>query len=547
MTMPPELQEPDPDEAAHDDDPRGRRSWRRKGWGPFFGIIALVVAVALAGYGLLPLFTGGGSDAEGTPSSEPGPLPEEPAGSIESFGQQQPNWAACDEGMLCAEVYAPLDWDDPAGERISLRLVKHEAAGDALGTLFVNPGGPGVSAVDYLMRNIDGAVTPEVKKSYDVVTWDPRGVGASTAVECADSKGLDEYLFGRSDTDGLEAGSDEWIEVATAEAEAFGEACAERSGDLIKHVDTLSTVHDLDMLRSIVGDAHLNYLGFSYGTYIGSLYADTFPEKVGRLVLDGVMDPTSTANDVVLEQTKGFENALRAYLEDCLGRSDCPFTGTVDQSVQQIGDLLTQVEEHPLQGRDGRWVTSRTMITAIITPLYSKESWNALDQLFTSIAQGDPDTAFWLADFYYDRVDGEYRSNSNEAFAAINCLDRATDPDPERMRQRAAELAAAAPIIGPYQGYVDISCVGWPGAENATQDPPKAAGAGPILLVGTAGDPATPYRWAESVAEQLESGVLVTYEGEGHIAYGENDCIDAVIDDYLLNGAVPAGDPRCSA
>lgn len=538
MTLPPELQNPEPQNSDESGSARPRR-------GLLYGLIALVVAVALAGYGLIPLFTGASSSGRAV-SSEPGPLPEEPDGTVEGFGQQQPRWEACDGGLLCADVYAPLDWDDPGGERITLRLVKHEAEGDALGTLFVNPGGPGSSAVDYLVTGLEGAVTPEVLRSYDVVAWDPRGVGASTPVQCFDAEGMDEYLYGLPEWDDLEVGSDEWIEAATAEAEKYGEACAEGTGELLGHVDTVSTVHDLDMLRSVVGDERLNYLGYSYGTYIGALYADLFPENVGRLVLDGAMDPTTTLSDVVLEQTKGFEQALRTYVEDCLEREGCPLEGTTDQAMQQIGELLDGVAEQPLQGSDGRWVSSGTMLTAIITPLYSPDSWSALDDLFAGIEQGDADTALWLADFYYDRVDGEYQSNSNEAFSAINCLDHVSDPDPERMRERAAELEEVAPTIGRFQGYGDISCGSWPYAGATERNAVEGAGADPILVIGTTGDPATPYRWAESLAEQLDSGVLVTYEGEGHTAYGKSDCVDAVVDDYLLTGAVPERDPRCT-
>ncbi|MFT4231330.1 MAG: alpha/beta hydrolase, partial [Leucobacter sp.] len=512
-------------------------------------VAALAVAVlGLSGCGILPsLLPGASSHGTADPEQELGPLPDPPPATITGFGSQQPEWEDCGSGMECADVYAPLDWDDLKGDRITLRLVKHPATGgDPIGTLFVNPGGPGASGAEYVADSIEYTVPADVLSAYDVVGWDPRGVGASSAVHCYDAKGMDDYLFGLGEEADLEPGSDEWIAAALDEAKAFGEACEQGTGPLLGHVSTASTVRDLEMLRAISGDDKLNYLGFSYGTYIGARYADAYPERVGRLVLDGAMDPSTTLADVVREQTRGFELALRAYVADCLDRSNCPLSGTVDDAMAGIGALLDGVEEHPLRGSDGRMLSANTMLTAIITPLYAQSNWGYLDDLITSVNAGDADVALSLADFYYDRSGGEYLSNSTEAFSAINCLDYPGGIDVERMRAEAKELAEIAPTIGRFQGYGDISCAGWPVQGPQQRGAVTAAGADPILVVGTTGDPATPYRWAESLAGQLESGVLVTYQGEGHTAYGENACVNAVVDAYLLTGAVPAEDPRCS-
>ncbi|MBL3700021.1 alpha/beta hydrolase [Leucobacter luti] len=479
--------------------------------------------------------------------SDPAPLPPAPSGTVESFGAQEPVWEACDNAMQCAEVHAPLDWDAPEGDTITLRLVKHPATGDErLGTLFVNPGGPGASGADYVSDNFDYAVAPELQAAYDVIGWDPRGVGGSSAVSCLDTAGMDEYLFGESPAAGLERGSDAWIDAALAEETEFGAACADATGPLLAHVSTDATVRDLDMLREIVGDPKLNYLGFSYGTYIGARYADAYPEQVGRLVLDGAMDPTTSMSDVVREQTLGFEQALRAYTTDCLQRRGCPLTGSVDDAMGQISALLDRVDASPLTGSDGRTVGVNVALTAIITPLYSESMWGYLDDLFTSLATDDPSVALSLADFYYDRVDGAYLSNSTEAFSAINCLDYPITRDRDQLRADAAELAEIAPTIGRFQGYGDISCAAWPVPGPEERAAVTGSGADPILVVGTTGDPATPYPWAVSLAEQLESGVLVTYVGEGHTATTTSDCVADVVVDYLLTGAVPGSDPRCS-
>ncbi|GAA2178239.1 alpha/beta hydrolase [Leucobacter tardus] len=516
---------------------------RRRGPRAVIVTVAILVVVALGVYGILPLFIG----SRAATDPEPGPLPEAPAASVEAFGAQEPEWWDCADGTQCADVYAPIDWADPAGDRITLRLVKQPATGgEAVGTLFVNPGGPGASGAGFVAGGVDGSVTQQVQAAYDIVGWDPRGVGASTPVDCYDDAQMDDYLFGDDEAENLEPGSDEWIAAAVDESTKFGEACAAETGPLIAHVGTDETVRDLDMLRAIFGEDTLDYIGYSYGTMIGARYADAYPERVGRLVLDGAMDPDTSEFDVVREQTRGFEAALRAYVADCLERDGCPLTGNVDTAMSQIGDLLQRVDAEPVTGDDGRIVTVNTLLTAIITPLYSPDSWSALDDLFSTVSAGDAQVALGLADFYFNREDGQYTDNQTEAFSAINCADYGSDFDAERMREQADELARIAPTIGPYQGYGEVSCARWPSAGESQRSAVSGAGAAPILVVGTTGDPATPYRWAESLAEQLESGVLVTYEGEGHTAYGENACVDETVDAYLLEGTVPATDPRCA-
>ncbi|MHA3723493.1 alpha/beta hydrolase [Leucobacter sp. HY1910] len=534
----------------------GAERWRARAAA---GAVALTATLALALTGcsslagLLAEVTGAAAQGGATPGgADPVDLPEKPEGTVEGFGAQQPNWRDCAAGMQCADVYAPLDWADPGGDLITLRLVKHEATGkNPQGTLFVNPGGPGASGASYVTDSLDYSVPSEIQRDYDVIGWDPRGVGASSPVACLDAAGMDEYLFGEGAGEaadaGLERGSDEWLELAETESRAFGDACAEQTGELLGHVATSDTVQDLDMLRAIAGDDKLNYLGFSYGTYIGARYADAYPETVGRLVLDGAMDPKTTMREVVREQTLGFELALRAYVTDCLTRSDCPLSGSVDESMAQISGLLDKVDSSPLTGSDGRLVTANTLLTAIITPLYAQSNWGYLDQLLLTVHQDDADVALQLADFYYERENGKYLSNSTEAFSAINCLDY---PEREinvpRMRAEAKDLAEIAPTIGRFQGFGDISCAVWPVDGKGERNGVTAAGADPILVVGTTGDPATPYRWAESLADQLESGVLLTYEGEGHTAYGESNCVDEVINTYLLTGEAPSAAVTCS-
>jgi pimeloyl-ACP methyl ester carboxylesterase len=501
-------------------------------------MIAAAGVLAMTGCAV-PSFLGlgGGGSARSEPTGET------VAAELEPFYSQVLEWEACGE-QQCATAVAPLDWEAPSDGEIELALVRAPARGDRIGSLLVNPGGPGGSGYDFIAESVEYAVGPELQQRYDIVGFDPRGVGRSTPVQCYDAEQMDEFLYGILPS---ERGSDEWIADVDAANRDFGAACDENTGDLLANVDTVSAARDLDLLRAILGDEQLNYLGYSYGTFLGATYAGLYPEKVGRLVLDGALDPAASVDEVNLAQAVGFEQALRAYLVDCLAGPECPFSGSVDDAADEVARLLASVEASPLQGSDGRQLGADALVTAIIYPLYSPESWTYLSDMFETVMFGEADTALFFADGYNGRQeDGTYRDNSTEAFRAINCLDYTYDADPATMRDDAAELAEAAPIIGPYFGFGDIGCAAWPAASDAERAPITAEGAAPILVVGTTGDPATPYEWAVSLADQLESGVLVSYDGEGHTAYRKsNACVDTAVEAFLIDGTVPASDPQC--
>ena len=474
--------------------------------------------------------------------------PSEVPSTIEQYYAQRPDWTSCAEGIECADVYAPLDWRNVSDQNpVTLRMTRHAATGsERLGSVFINPGGPGASGAEFVANSVDRAASAKLQEYYDVIGWDPRGVGASSSVACYDAAGTDEYLFGIAQS---EPRTDEWIAEAQRSAAAFGDACVEETGRLLAYVDTVSTARDLDMLRAIVEDPTLNYIGYSYGTRIGAYYAELFPERVGRMVLDGVVNPAATVFDIVLFQTKGFEQAFESYLEWCISGSDCPFPGNVSDAQRSVETLLAKVEADPLPGEDGRMLGTNTLLTAIIYPLYDEGSWTYLNDLFAGLRTGDTRMAFALADAYYSRdSSGEYLDNSNEAFAAINCLDYARETDLDVMRQNAATIAQEAPLFGKYQGFGEIGCAEWPVLAKPFTKPVTAAGSPPILVIGTTGDPATPYQWSVNLANSLENGVLVTYNGEGHTAYNRspaNECVLNTVDDFMIRGTVPSGDPQC--
>jgi pimeloyl-ACP methyl ester carboxylesterase len=472
------------------------------------------------------------------------PTGEKVAEELRPFYEQVLEWSSCADGMQCATATAPLDWSEPEAGEIELALVRQTARGEKVGSLLVNPGGPGGSGYDFIAESIDYAVGEPLEERFDIVGFDPRGVGRSSAVACYEPAQMDQFLYGIVPA---ERGSDEWIDAVSAGSRDFGAACDENTGELLGNVDTESAARDLDLLRAILGDEQLNYLGYSYGTFLGATFAELYPEKVGRLVLDGAIDPSADDLDVTIAQAVGFEDALRAYLEDCLQVADCPFSGSADAAMDEIARLLASVDASPLRGSDGRMVGADTLVTAIIYPLYSAESWPFLSDMFESVLLGDADIALAYADGYNGRAeDGTYLDNSTEAFRAINCLDYSYQLDVDVMREEAAEIAAAAPVIGPYFGYGDLGCGNWPHQSERERAGITAEGAEPILVIGTTGDPATPYQWAVALADQLESGVLVSYEGEGHTAYRKsNACVDGAVEAYFLEGTVPASDPKC--
>ena len=465
-------------------------------------------------------------------------------GPLADYYNQQLEWSSCDAGE-CATAKVPLDYADPTGDSIDIALARSQASGDdKLGSLLLNPGGPGASGIDFLDQ-AKGMVSKDVQKKYDLVSFDPRGVQRSTPVTCVDDAKLDELLAFDPDYS-TDAGIQHVIDVYGD----LGAACLENTGPVLGHVDTVSAARDLDILRAALGDDQLHYLGFSYGTELGATYAALFPTTVGRMVLDGALPPTLSSFEASKGQAAGFEGALRAYIADCQAGSDCPLTGSVEDGLHQVRRLLDRARVNPLPTNTDRELTSSLAFYGIALPLYSQQSWTYLTQgLDAAIRKGDGSVLLQLADIYSDReADGTYSTNGTVAFNAINCVDTPRDPEPDFdvMRDEAAQIEEVAPTVGSFFGYGDTICAKWPVPAAAELPDYTAAGAPPIVVVGTTNDPATPYQWAEQLADLLDSGVLLSYEGEGHTAYGSsNDCIADAVDTYLLGGDAPAAGTRC--
>ncbi|TDE94277.1 alpha/beta hydrolase [Occultella glacieicola] len=477
----------------------------------------------------------------------PAPLVQPPAAGgapapegLEEFYSQQPEWAECDSNYRCADIEVPLDYEDPGGERITIAVKVFAAVGEPMGSLFVNPGGPGGSGIE-MVESIDAYLGSDILRNYDVVGFDPRGVGQSTAVRCYDSAQLEEWYGTEFDVE-TDAGFQAFVDGSTA----YGEACAENTGPLIGHVDTISATRDLDVLRAVVGEAQLTYLGFSYGTFLGAHYAELFPENVGRLVLDGAVDPALGYGEIVRGQTAGFDLAYRSFVEDCQAGTDCPLTGDVESGIDQTVAILEQLADTPVASGDpDRPANDADLMNSIIVSLYNPASWPTLSSAIAALQDGDGSQVRFLSDYALDRdEDGNYPEDQG-AFRAIDCLDYPVEVDRDAMRAEAEELTEISRLFGPYNGYGEVGCGTMPVQSTAVREPIAAEGTPPILVIGTTRDPATPYEWAESMADQLSSGVLLTYDGDGHTAYGAGSCIDDAVDDFLVEGTVPDDGLSC--
>lgn len=507
--------------------------------------VVLTAALALSGCGVLPFFPSGGGGGD-----RPGPTGEEVAAELEPFYTQDLDWNGCGSGIDCTEVTVPVDWADPTGDTTEVAIARHKAQGTPLGSLLINPGGPGGSGYDFVHDSVDYVVSPQVLKKYDIIGFDPRGVNHSSPVECyTDPADQDEWLYG---TYSAAYGTQGWFDELTSRATAWADACQQNTGSLLGHLDAASVARDMDVIRALLGDTELHYLGYSYGTYLGTVYAELFPGKVGRMVLDGAVDPTVGDLDALATQMAGFDSGLRAYMEWCLQQSDCPFRGDVGTAMKSVRQMLDTVDARHFTASDGRVLDSATVATGIIFTLYSESYWPELSTLFTQLRAGDADTVFVYADAYNGRQsDGSYPDNSMDIYTAVTCDEGTLADDGVDVFAGLERIDAAAPILGRYAAYDDYAmlkavCGNWPVPAATLPDTFTAEGAPPIMVIGTTNDPATPYANAQSLATQLSSGFLVSYEGEGHTIYAQGvACIDDTVDAYLISGTVPSADPQC--
>ncbi len=501
---------------------------------------ALLLLAALAGCG-----DDGGSTDEDLSAQKlswkdcPEPSESEGGGDAPSPLPDGDNWK-------CATLKAPLDWDKPKGDTIDLALIRAQASGAEdrrIGSLLFNFGGPGGSGVTTLPAF--GKDYDELRARYDLVSFDPRGVGRSAGVKCKDNEQLDEYF----QQDGTPDDDAEQRTLLDGTKE-FNKACEKNSGKLLPHVRTTDAARDMDLMRQVLGDDELHYFGISYGTELGGVYAHLFPAKVGRAVFDAVVDPTQNSEQGSLGQAKGFQLALDNFAEDCASKAEeCPLGDSAQDVKDRIAKLLADLDGKPIPGIFPRQLTQTAATSGIAQSLYSKEFWEYLTEGLQQAYDGDGKVLMLLSDSMNGRnQDGEY-SNISAANVSINCADDKPRYTAADVRAKLPEFRKASSVFGDYLAWGMVGCTDWAVAGDADHPDVSAPGAAPILVVGNTGDPATPYEGARKMVDALGKGVGVelTYKGQGHGAYDSGStCVRDAVNGYLLNGRVPAAGTVCS-
>jgi pimeloyl-ACP methyl ester carboxylesterase len=520
-------------------------------------LVVVLVLVLVAAGGLAGLFVWRGAAApqatHASGASNPSPVPEPSAPARTSpmpstsralarFYHQRLQWQSCGANQ-CAGLTVPLDYAKPRGRTIRLAVLKVPATDQQhkVGALVVNPGGPGGSGVQYAAAGpvVFGDVLP---RYFDIVGFDPRGVGRSTPLQCASTAELDRFVA--SDPDPDTAAERHQMD---REVHALGEGCLHDSGALARHMSTVEVARDMDILRGALGEPKLDYFGASYGTFLGATYANLFPGHVGRMVLDGAINPALSNEKLSLEQAHGFEVALRAYVGNCVSQGGCFLGSTVDEGTRRIRQFLDQVEANPLPTDTSRQLTAGTAMLGIWMPLYVRSYW---PQLTAGLQQAMRDHTgsklLSLADLYTSRGPNGYLDNSLETLYDVNCLDHDDAIPTSQVPSHFPEFLKASPTFGKAFAFGLSTCHSWPIHSGKSSHALHAKGAPPILVIGTTRDPATPLEWAKALARQLDSGVLVTRNGDGHTGFHQgNPCVDNAVQAYLVRDKVPRNGLAC--
>jgi pimeloyl-ACP methyl ester carboxylesterase len=506
--------------------------------------------------------TGGGTGGTGAPT----PLPAGKYTSLDAFNAQQIGWGTCTtppagddsvdlSAFQCGTIDVPLDYGKPGGKYLKVAMVKWPAADAAnkAGSLLTNPGGPGASGVDFVeeaKKQFDGALHAH----FDIIGFDPRGLGRSEPIRCLDDKTQDAlYQQDPPKDPAARKAKDE------KDSKELAAACSKNSGDLLPYVGSNSVAKDMDVMRQVLGDKKLNYLGISYGTYIGSIYAEQFPDKVGRMVLDGAVDPNADQLEANVQQQVGFEKSLEKFADDCVTNhaSECPLTGDGKTAAHQLGSFIDGLREHPLPTKDkDRRLDQSLGWTGVIIGLYGDVNstwWQYLRAALTKAMKENDGTILLAgADQYNGRDDKGHYSTEQDGLIAVRCADFTTPaPSPEAVQKAYDELKAGAPILAADLTKEDLAqpmCADWPFQTPEKPHQIKAQGSDPILVVGTTDDPATPYQNAVNLAKGFANARLLTRVGTGHAAFGSgNACAQSAMEAYLVAGTLPADGTRCGS
>jgi pimeloyl-ACP methyl ester carboxylesterase len=531
---------------------------RPKGTGSavLVGLLVGVLIVAVGVGGVVAFKKSSDGTTASGPAGTATPSPTAPASSgspsaapstgsptdLKAFYAQRLAWHTCGSNQ-CATLKVPLDYAHPGAHSIDIAVLKVAAHDKAhrLGSLVVNPGGPGGSGVDYA-ASADMSFGTVLPKYYDLVGFDPRGVGRSTPLHCVDTKQLDTLIA--SDPDPDTAAERNRMDALVHN---FGEGCLSKGGDLARHMSTVEAAKDMDILRAALGEQKMDYFGASYGTFLGATYANLFPKRVHRMVLDGAIDPALSNAQLSLAQAHGFETALRAYVADCVRQGGCFLGSSVDAGTKRIRAFLDQIEKQPLPTGTSRKLTAGLGMVGIWLPLYVKSYWPDLTAaLQAAMNHNDGSPLLGLADAYTSRGPHSYRDNSFEALYAVNCLDHDDYIATSQVPSHLAAFLKASPTFGKAFAFGLSTCSTWPVRSGQHTVALHAKGAPPIVVIGTTRDPATPLAWAKALAGELDSGVLVTRNGDGHTAFNRgNSCVDSSVQNYFVQGTVPQNGLAC--
>lgn len=480
--------------------------------------------------------------------------PADPGPSIPAaFAQQTLIWEDCGDGAKCTKVKAPMDWKHPNdGDTVELAVKKYPATGPIEGAheaVFLNPGGPGSSGIGFLDRNRN-TIPQDLRDSFDFVSWDPRGVGASTPVKCLSARDLDLALTFWADPT-----TDDGIAKRREMAKTIGDTCRKNGGKLIEHVGTVETVSDLNLLRQLLGQSKLNYIGLSYGTRLGAAFTDAYPSKVGRMVFDGSVDPSLTQYEHDMAQMRGFEKAVNRYVTEHCNNWICPLWSEEDPDPsdpeprkQRLRDFLDKLGKNPLPTDDpDRPLTVTAAYYGMIVTMYSDDWYWMGEGLTQAMKKGEGHLLQDLADGYSGRRrDGTYANNSMQAYWAITCsdLDRY---GAEEGRKMAETFKKEGGTLGTVMGGMENMCEFWPGKESGSKPVKRYTGRDPLLMVASMGDVVTPLDWTRGLQRQLgRKAHLLLVDSDTHTSFPGNKCVDDSVTAYLLRGTVPKPGEMCT-
>ncbi len=478
---------------------------------------------------------------------------EKPLSDLAAYENQILDWSTCYEEFDCTDLRVPINYADLTVGTFKIAVLRYKAQDQAkrIGSLIVNPGGPGGSGVDYAY-NAEYVFDPDVLDRYDIVGFDPRGVNRSAPIECLTDEETDASYASDAKPD-----TEAELEQALADSKDFINKC-ENANEFLNHYSTAEAARDMDILRAALGDKKLNFFGKSYGTYLGTLYAQFFPEKVGRMVLDGALDPNISILQQSVSQAKGFDEALDAFLADCAKQDDCPLPKNKEEATAKIIALFASSATTPLPRKakvknDERTATESLIVLGTASALYDDvEGWPKLRTAFLQGQQGYGDTFLDLADQYTGRSsDGTYMSNELDSGAIIDCLDWPDTRSIEKTKADVKSFTDAAPVFGPYLAYTNIACkyLTPPTKDKLTRSTNKITSikTAPIIVIGTTRDPATPYDWAVGLHKIFNTSTLISLDADGHTGQGRGSaCVDDAVDLYLLQGKTPKKNLTCT-